>query len=1152
MSDKDFPLQKNMPISSLPNDHQNVQYLEDGTIEVTDTLSKEEYYKSLRRRCTTGNNQNTRQYGLSSQLSLETSQCGTLRSGFGKRKGTLHDFKPSGKEELCYILMLEGVEKTYTIDKNAHGIHLFEKVCKQLDLQETEYFGLTYRTSLRVDNWLKLDKRIAKQLEKIPWKLEFRVRFYPPNIDIFKDDLTRYFLCLQLRQDIISGQIPCSHHTYVVLGAYVVQSDAGDYDPNTHIGTEYIANIPFAPQQLQTTKMLQQIVELHKLHKGQSLVQADRGFLENARRLSLYGVEFHRAKTIAGESICLGVYHGGILLYHGMLRVNRFLWPQIVKILYKSKNFIIVVRSMHSETLSKRGTLRRTLSPGGLKVSDKKFNGSESIHDITLTFQCTDPRLAKRLWDSCTSQHAFFRLRDTPGPQRSNLTTAFSTRKYHFTNKSFDAYSREPSSEWIPRQQPPIKRVQTQRKPIQYKSPSASPSKQQHQVSGSVAPVAYGEEPDQYYLMPGTPSPLPANSVNVDVLQNLPPSYRKPGPIRVPLPEDHWQMSAADCTQGLGRNIDGTDIAAMPETEWQGCRTNWGLKGPGAYYYEACMLEEGQVRLGWSTNDASLILGTDSKGFGYGADKTGIGSADNPHPVGKFIYANNSIDYGMPIVPGDVVGCYLELNPSADKDHRRIDIHYSYNGQLLETPNFKLVETLTPDIALFPAVSLKNARVEVNFGDKPFNFPPKTTPSTNKHWVAVSYAPDSSVVCNRNVGWRVNPNDVTSSTNLLVSPNGRFVQAVENTGWQGFRVNKGIFGDRAYYYEVRIVEDSGLARIGWSFENGSLDLGIDCFGFGYGADRDGFGINGSQGKKLHSDIIENYGEAFRKDDVIGCFLDLSNGIIQWSKNNRLFGPAYEIDKKLLKNNEPIYPAASLVDTTLELNYGDLPFKYPPEDDWTPLFAASDEYVFESPKWPSSNTVKHDSHSRKHLVTHNTKTEVYTEDQKEISLNSVSDTYGHSTIINNNLGSDNNNVKSSSPSKLEDIPVESIRIESPSSSDQQEDEVRMFLETCEPITESHFDALYNTYTNHPSTERSESQMKTKPNGTYHRNHISNFHADIITPTCVDSEFHQSSTTLIDSDLALEQAILQTTHLNPHTAVLTNTLDSYTNNNKSNHK
>ncbi|KAH8868651.1 Band 4.1-like protein 3 [Schistosoma japonicum] len=1135
MSDKGSLLHKPQHFNHLPNDYHNVQYLEDGTIEVTDTLSKEEYYKSLRRRCTEVNSQNARPYGLSSQLSLETSQCGTLRSGFGKRKSPLHDYKPSGTEEMCYVLMLEGVEKTYTVDKNALGIHLFEKVCKQLDLQETEYFGLTYRTSLRVDNWLKLDKRIIKQVEKVPWKLEFRVRFYPPNVDIFKDDLTRYFLCLQLRQDIISGQLPCSHHTYVVLGAYVVQSDAGDYDPATHIGTDYIANIPFAPQHLQTTKMLQQIVELHKLHKGQSLVQADRGFLENARRLALYGVEFHRAKTSAGESICLGIYHDGILLYHGMLRVNRFSWPQIVKILHKSKNFVIVVRSMSRETLSKRGTLRRTLSPGGFKGADRKSNNSESIHDVTLTFHCTDSRLAKRLWDSCTTQHAFFRLRDTPGPQRTNLTTSFSTRKYHFTNKSYDAHSRQPSSEWIPRQQPPIKRVQTQRKPVQY-------------ISGSVAPVAYGEEPDQYYLMPGSPSPLLANAVNVDVLQNLPPAYRKPGPIRVPLPEDHWQMSAADCTQGLGRNIDGTDIAAMPETEWQGCRTNWGLKWPGAYYYEACMLEEGQVRLGWSTNDASLILGTDSKGFGYGADNTGIGSADNSHPAGQFMYANKSIDYGMPIVPGDIIGCYLELNLSPDKNHRQIDVHYSYNGQLLETPDYKLDETLTPDIAFFPAVSLKNARVELNFGDKPFNFPPKTTPSTNKHWLAVSHVPSSSVICNQNVGWRVNPNDVTSSTNLLVSPNGRFVQAVENTGWQGFRVNKGIFGDRAYYYEVRIVEDSGLARIGWSFENGSLDLGFDCYGFGYGADRDGFGINGSQGKKLHGDIIENYGEAFRKDDVIGCFLDLSNGIIQWSKNNRLFGPAYEIDKQLLKSNEPIYPAASLVDTTLELNYGDLPFKYPPEDDWTPLFAASDEYVYESAKWPGSNTIKLSSHPKKSPTTPNSKAEVDIE--QKMTLNSLSDTYRRTTTINSTYGNHNINARSNNSSKLEDIPVESIRVESPSSSEQQEDEVRMFLDTCEPINESHFEPLYYENIKHPATERSESQMKLKPNGTYNQNSISSFHADIITPICVNPELRQNTTAVVDCDLALEQAILQTTHFNPHTSVLTNTLDVYTNNNNNN--
>lgn len=41
------------------------------------------------------------------------------------------------------------------------------------------------------------------------------------------------------------------------------------------------------------------------IYRGQSLVQADRGFLENARRLSLYGVEFHRAKV----SLAFYSYH---------------------------------------------------------------------------------------------------------------------------------------------------------------------------------------------------------------------------------------------------------------------------------------------------------------------------------------------------------------------------------------------------------------------------------------------------------------------------------------------------------------------------------------------------------------------------------------------------------------------------------------------------------------------------------------------------------------------------------------------------------------------------------------------------------------------------------------------------------------------------
>ncbi|CAL8073651.1 unnamed protein product [Calicophoron daubneyi] len=933
MSEFGSPVQNEYFFNHVVNGANNVQRLNDGTIEVTDNLSKQDYYRSLRRG--TSNGRGSPDPGLASQLSLDVGRSGTIKSTFLRKNGPILDYKPSGHEETCYVLMLEGVEREFTIDRNAYGIHLFEKICKALDLRETEYFGLSYRTTLRVDNWLNMRKRISKQLEKQPWKFEFHIRFYPMDVDEMTDDLTRYCLCLQIRQDIISGQLPCSFQTYVMLGAYVVQSEAGDYDSENHNGTEYISNMPFAPQSMQTPKMLQRIVELHKLHKGQTPVQADHDFLENARRLALYGVEFHKAKAPSGEDVLIGVYNQGLLVCRGRLRIGRFLWPQLIRILYKAKTFTIVWMSMNPLTNQRPQTPTQRKNSLGAFLRRRSSDRLEaSRQPQTLNFTCSDARLTKRLYDSCTAQHTFFRLREHPGPRRPNLTTAFGTRKYHYTDRVPDPTARISGLDFSEPHRP-IKRVATQRRPAQYTS--------------GLAPVAFNEDADQFYLIPGSPSPLPAAAVKMNPLQSLPPAYRRPGPTRTPLAQEHWQMSPADCTQGLGMNLDGTDVAAMPGTDWQGCRANRGLRWPGAYFYEAVMLEEGQVRLGWSTNDSNPIVGADSKGFGYGADESGAGSAAGEDNTGRFVHGNVSQEYGLRVVPGDIIGCYVEMKSNVP-EQSELKLQWSHNGKLLEPLRFQSPIAVTPDDPLFPAASLKDARVEFNFGYKPFNFPPKQPSSDGSAWVPVAQVNEKKRIGNWNVGWRVNPADTSSNTNLVVSPNGRMVQAVENKGWQGFRVNKGVRGGGKYYYEVEVVEDSGLARVGWSMDGASLDLGLDAFGYGFGADRDGFGITGLQGKKMHSDVIENYGESFSKGDVIGCFLDLDTGIVQWSKNGRMFGPGYRIDEEYRKGGEPIYPAASLVDTTLELNYGDLPFKFPPDGDWVPLFAAPDEHVFESPSW----------------------------------------------------------------------------------------------------------------------------------------------------------------------------------------------------------
>ena len=54
---------------------------------------------------------------------------------------------------------------------------------------------------------------------------------------------------------------------YCLLGAYIVQSEAGDYDPAQHEGIKYIQDHPFAPHVLQTPEMLERMVRLHKRHR---------------------------------------------------------------------------------------------------------------------------------------------------------------------------------------------------------------------------------------------------------------------------------------------------------------------------------------------------------------------------------------------------------------------------------------------------------------------------------------------------------------------------------------------------------------------------------------------------------------------------------------------------------------------------------------------------------------------------------------------------------------------------------------------------------------------------------------------------------------------------------------------------------------------
>ncbi|XP_046549970.1 band 4.1-like protein 3 [Haliotis rubra] len=330
----------------------------------------------------------------------------------------------SSKEIICTVVLLDGENFDVPIDKNAVGQKLFDKVGDHIDLLERDYFSLTYtddRDPAHIKYWLNHEKKISKQKKRGAWVFEFAVKFYPPDPSMLQESLTRYLVTLQVRRDILSGRLPCSFVTHALLGSYSVQADLGDYDVNDHgAGIDYIRDMPFAPSQ--TAELLDRIHELHKQHKGQTPEEAENHFLENSKKLAMYGVDLHKATDSEAVAIMLGVCASGLLVYRDKLRINRFVWPKILKISYKRNNFYIKIR------------------PG-------EFEPFET----TIGFKLDNHRLAKRLWKTCVEHHAFFRLREPEAPTNSTVFPRLGS-KFRYSGRTL--YQTRQTSALLDRQQP--------------------------------------------------------------------------------------------------------------------------------------------------------------------------------------------------------------------------------------------------------------------------------------------------------------------------------------------------------------------------------------------------------------------------------------------------------------------------------------------------------------------------------------------------------------------------------------------------------------------------------------------------------------------------------------------------------------------------
>ncbi|XP_062450222.1 protein 4.1 isoform X25 [Rhea pennata] len=298
----------------------------------------------------------------------------------------------------CKVVLLDDTIFECAMDKHAKGQDLLKKVCDHLNLLEEDYFGLAIWDTPTSRTWLDPAKEIKKQVHGGPWDFTFNVKFYPPDPAQLTEDITRYYLCLQLRQDIIKGRLPCSFATLALLGSYTVQSELGDYDPDLH-SADYITEFKLAPNQ--TKELEEKVMELHRTYRSMTPAQADLEFLENAKKLSMYGVDLHQAKDLEGVDITLGVCSSGLLVYKDKLRINRFPWPKVLKISYKRSSFFIKIRP-----------------------------GEQEQYESTIGFKLPSYRAAKKLWKVCVEHHTFFRLTSTEAIPKSRFLALGSKFRY--------------------------------------------------------------------------------------------------------------------------------------------------------------------------------------------------------------------------------------------------------------------------------------------------------------------------------------------------------------------------------------------------------------------------------------------------------------------------------------------------------------------------------------------------------------------------------------------------------------------------------------------------------------------------------------------------------------------------------------------------